>query len=587
MKTLLSLLVLFCGFICFGQKKFNDVHQPIWVKGVSTTEVDFGFNYNTRIPFSSEFPILNKKFTASSYTYVFYVLKSSKEGEKLFSIFDTAGLHSFYTDVIKSNIEVNVDLSYLHHGALVNFNFPNVEYKNKNDKGIFYLDNTYDKATTALYEVLVCSDCADSFLRDKIETYLAIKYGITLANTNKYWSSSGVKVWDSQLNSSFNNHIIGLAKDSYFGLTQVATSSNEEEDVVLKKSEDQVELLDQSYLLLGDNGGAKAFDNQNNRFKRQWLVQNKGEHDMLVDFTVAVTPEKDIEYYLYTSAGSEFAYDQGDTLQLNFKNIAVNRQTDMYWSIGRVQPLSIEIQQDSTGINRSYRLLTHGEAEPPFSIQAVDLVTQEQHFFITENTSFTLEGLPTSTYSFQVNDSQQQQATLASIALDFGQSDLIAMPTTWALNGREMLVIQPQLKQTDLLYGYRWFLGDKIISTAPVLRVNYPGSFTLEMTDQRGKYQRFGFTVDKQKTTSSSVDEQWLVSPNPVKAGEEFKVHYFFESDKYVDFYIYTLEGKFIKREKHGLIAGGTYTYRLAGKTTYLLVSIINSKTSIQKLIVK
>ena len=588
-KTLLYSLLILCSssLSCLGQKTFKDTHQLLWVKGLSTSESDMGFNYNTRIQISGEFPVLDKQINSSQYSYIFYVLKSTKEGEKLFSMYDGGALHSFYTDVIKSNMEAKVDLAYLAKGAIVNFNFSNTNFQTNKSKGIFYLENGYDKSTTALYEVLVCKDCADPLVRDQIETYLALKYGITLSNKEKYKSSKGIQIWDAQYNSSFNHHIIGIAKDSYFGLEQHATSSNEEQDVILKKTEDQVPLANQTYLLVGDNGKEKVFDDKSNRFKRQWLAQNKGEHDVAVDLEVLVTPEKEIKYHLYTSAGNEIAHDESDTIKLSFKNIRLNKRTDTYLSIGRTKPFKIELKQDTLGINQSYKLLTNEQGEPPFSIQATDLKTQKAYFFISDSPSYPLENLPSSTYTIVVQDSQEQKAEIPIAELDFSSSKEIQLASSWSLNGREMLDIKPQLKTKEKQLGYRWYLEDKLISTAPVLRVNYPGTFALEITDVRGKSQRFGFTVDRKIQTTTSLDEQWLVSPNPVKAGEEFNVHYLFESDKYVDFYIYTLEGKFIQRNKLGLISGGKYTYRLAGRTTYLLVSIINNKTSIQTLIVK
>lgn len=103
-----------------------------------------GFNYHAPISFSGEFPVLNKKFTSSTFSYVFYVVKTTKGGEKLFSLYDLDELHTFYTDLIKSNSEVKVDLSYLNQGAIVNFNFYNKNYRKGKSKGIMYLDNTYD-----------------------------------------------------------------------------------------------------------------------------------------------------------------------------------------------------------------------------------------------------------------------------------------------------------------------------------------------------------------------------------------------------------------------------------------------------------
>jgi len=588
-KSLLRIIFIFCLFSVplFGQKKFKDSHQVLWVKTLSTSNDTLGFNYNLPIHFSGQYPVLNKKFTSSNYSYVFYVLRSTKPSEKIFSMYDSDELHQFYTDVIKSNLEVKVDLSFLEKGAIVNFNFYNKNFKNNKSKGILYLDNTYDKAATELYEILICNDCSALLMRNKIETYLAIKYGITLKNKDKYLSSTDVKIWDEHFNQAFNNNIIGLAKDTFFELEQIATSSNMEKEAVFKKSDNQAVMQDKTYVLVGDNNKAKTFDSQSGRLKRQWLVQNKGEHDLNIDLDLLFTPEKDIKYHLYTNYGDEIEHDQQDTVKLSFKNIKIATNTNYYLSIGKSKEFKFDIKEDTLGINNRYILTTNDQGEPPFHIQATDLSTNETHLFVTDAFNYILDNIPSSTYSFTVQDSKEQIAKVNSIALDFSNSNLFTLAENWQLEGRELIEIKPQIRKHKNQYGYRWYLAGKLISTAPSLRVNYAGTFQLEVTDLKGKYQTFGFTVSQKVKEHLDVDDSWYVSPNPVLSGQDFTVHYRFNSSKNVDFYIYTIDGKFIRRKKLGVIPGGDYTYQLAGRTSYLLISIINNKTSIQKLIVK
>ncbi|WP_100613368.1 LamG-like jellyroll fold domain-containing protein [Confluentibacter citreus] len=71
--------------------------------------------------------------------------------------------------------------------------------------------------------------------RHKIESYLAIKYGITLGSSNMaqkdYINSFGTKVWDITANSGYNYHVTGIGKDSISDLNQkqskTLNSSNE------------------------------------------------------------------------------------------------------------------------------------------------------------------------------------------------------------------------------------------------------------------------------------------------------------------------------------------------------------------------
>src|SRR5262249_50097182 len=54
--------------------------------------------------------------------------------------------------------------------------------------------------------------------RNKIETYLGLKYGITLQHD--YVSAVGATVWSRSFNAAYNTNITGIARDDNSGLTQ-------------------------------------------------------------------------------------------------------------------------------------------------------------------------------------------------------------------------------------------------------------------------------------------------------------------------------------------------------------------------------
>lgn len=65
--------------------------------------------------------------------------------------------------------------------------------------------------------------------RQKVESYLAIKYGITLGASDlaqkDYINSFGTTVWDVSANSGYNYHVAGIAKDSISDLNQKQSKS--------------------------------------------------------------------------------------------------------------------------------------------------------------------------------------------------------------------------------------------------------------------------------------------------------------------------------------------------------------------------
>ncbi|HEY9169545.1 MAG TPA: LamG-like jellyroll fold domain-containing protein [Lutibacter sp.] len=64
--------------------------------------------------------------------------------------------------------------------------------------------------------------------RQKIESYLAIKYGITLGATvaeKDYINSAGTKIWDITANAEYNYNIAGIGRDSISDLNQKQSKS--------------------------------------------------------------------------------------------------------------------------------------------------------------------------------------------------------------------------------------------------------------------------------------------------------------------------------------------------------------------------
>ena len=77
-------------------------------------------------------------------------------------------------------------------------------------------------------EILTFAERVPDTDRPKIETYLAVKYGITLGvnGTSKdYINSSGTKIWDVAANNGFNYNIAGIARDSVSDLNQKQSKS--------------------------------------------------------------------------------------------------------------------------------------------------------------------------------------------------------------------------------------------------------------------------------------------------------------------------------------------------------------------------
>ena len=163
----------------------------------------------------------------------------------------------------------------------------------------------YPTATTSgsdIAEVIIYNTPLSAADKLKVQSYLAIKYGITLSQPQAYNSSDGTMVWNPAVNTNYNRNIFGIAKDDESALNQkISKSINSGTILTLAASRDFVSLNtledrpgiadDNTFLLMGDNGNTNTALINNgcrNDIQRKWLVQPNGssfESNLQVDLS--------------------------------------------------------------------------------------------------------------------------------------------------------------------------------------------------------------------------------------------------------------------------------------------------------------
>jgi len=134
----------------------------------------------------------------------------------------------------------------------------------------------------------------ETILKDKdiarIETYLALKYGITLQRN--YINSGGETVWNRKEAKLYSNNIAGIGRDDQSALYQKqGTSSSSPDQLTIGVS--QISPLnstntgvmnDRDYLIWGDNARSFRFDEQSKPTEgdvllseKKWLMESAGE----------------------------------------------------------------------------------------------------------------------------------------------------------------------------------------------------------------------------------------------------------------------------------------------------------------------
>ncbi|MGG3312367.1 S-layer homology domain-containing protein [Paenibacillus lautus] len=166
----------------------------------------------------------------------------------------------------------------------------------------------------------------------KIESYLALKYGITLnGGKSDYIASDGTtKMWTAVDNSGYGNRITGIGKDAASGLEQTQSLSQEAGALVTIALGDQIAASnkdnknaipnDKSFLTFSDNGGTgqytklitdtssfpKGLNETTKLMDRVFKVQKSNWKDANITLQLDNEPAEDYKLFLLISADDKF-----------------------------------------------------------------------------------------------------------------------------------------------------------------------------------------------------------------------------------------------------------------------------------------
>jgi hypothetical protein len=116
-----------------------------------------------------------------------------------------------------------------------------------------------ESSDSQIGEMIVYSRVLTAAELIRVESYLAIKYGLTITH-NYVTAGGGTTIWDATANSGFNHDIAGIGADAATGLDQrMSRSINAGSWITIDKG--GAIPVDNSYILWGDNNGIGASAN--------------------------------------------------------------------------------------------------------------------------------------------------------------------------------------------------------------------------------------------------------------------------------------------------------------------------------------
>ena len=177
------------------------------------TGVGFG-NYTTRL--TNETLSYNQDITSPTGSY---------NGEAVISTsYSNPGIINVRNNAAGNRQQILYNSNLLSTTQVTDVAFANVNGANGSK---YWIGKNLDGQGTLngrVAEIFTFASRVNDAGRQKIESYLAIKYGITLGTSNiaqkDYINSFGTKVWDIAANGGFNYDVAGIGKDSISDLYQ-------------------------------------------------------------------------------------------------------------------------------------------------------------------------------------------------------------------------------------------------------------------------------------------------------------------------------------------------------------------------------
>ncbi|MEH0152861.1 T9SS type A sorting domain-containing protein [Limibacter armeniacum] len=427
-----------------------------------------------------------------------------------------------------------------------------------------------------LAELLIFDRILTPLEKAQYETYLALKYGITLSESN-YVSSAEQLLWSLTENAGFSQNMAGIGRDDYFGLYQKQAVSTKETKSVLSVGVKQVvasnlannsTIKDLSFLVWGDNGKelnttiSETNGMHTEMLDRKWLLQVAGEGSTLstnLYFKKDQLSEPSEKYWLAmdpTGSGNfniddlvliypdeNSKQDKAAQQELQFSNLywdQDNSGKDGFTLLKQEYMLTqVKVKQSPLCLNPESGIIslnTVGGTGPfKYTLESQRLGFRKE---LKGSDSLFVDGLRSGDYQIKVRDNSGYELSRSftlkmpdEIAIELGEDLVLEEGETFWLDAASGI-------SDSLNLTYEWESSHGNYSTGSKIEVREPGVYRVTVTDERG------CTCMDDLVISGSDTERVTVFPNLVTPAEAFSISVSLPEVTGVEVGIYDMSGK-------------------------------------------
>lgn len=624
------ILALGFGNTSYSQENKSIFKSSLWLMGNdkknTENKTDFSkeekqnnyFNYNPVVDFSNQTVLNNYQNIVKKKSSLFLVFKSSSDNEtNLLSIERGTFEANINNKKIVCNKEVYLNKGDSKKGILLSYLFNKNALLEKKDGSLILDSNSFgnNASENQLIELVYIPKVVSTNEKNILESYLSIKYGISLYNDQNYYNSKKDTIWSKKKNEGFNTRVTGIGKDDLLGLNQKQSGNSQKDGLSIginsiekTNNENKSTLKDRTYLLWGDNNEDYLLEKDNSstekRMKRVWKTKiHSSESNTLLKTQIQIdkklmildeSEKSDQNYVTWlaidSTATSKFNYANAKYIKATinnaekivFDNVSFSKNNDYLFTIVQAPDffVSKSIETPNCFLSQNGKLnLSMNGGSAPYKIHITSTTfDKELH---SDSDQLKVENLESGKYNLEVIDINKKVLN-TNFDIDSIHEDAISLSPKWSLSEDETVKIVP--KATDAITSFFWLFNGKMISNEKEFTARNTGNYTLKVSNKLGCQKEFSFEVVNKL---GEHNYGYVIYPNPVAHTENFTVQFNLKEPSKVFMKIADMNGKIIKSKSLGTIEKHQFKENLPVTGNYLIQVSINDVVETNKLIVK
>lgn len=505
-----------------------------------------------------------KKFAAPGSKPVFTSNKHHLSGITFFCVSLTdsikeRALWRIETDSATNILMTNRRMANLEEMKYINFSTPKKAvpqisvYSQKAANGDSLAGNIYihigsktgnnvpiDHFEGVLPELIVYNRVLSYNERLRVESYLAIKYGISLSQIypTSYLNAQGGVIWDAARFAAYSGAIAGVGRDDISGLCQQKSGSMETPGLLEIEC---LNLSDREFLVWGDNKAALTFirkRGEGKKMNRRWAIAATGnflQKPSTLRFSALHLQEmypleNDEQYWLAIDHSGTGTFPAGQTrYYANNPNHKINLQFDginwdanqsghdlftiiaapeLFAAFNFIQPTCKNNRQGTITAD-----IVGGTA--PYTVQLFrngEMVTKQT----SDNQIHSFTHLNQGTYRVTVVDAYNKTYSETFLLANADMEQVVSFEPLTRIAGTDLRVDASKGLSSASNYRFEWKTPDGTTIFQPEIIVNKPGVYLLTVTNSDGCCTQRELDVREKPSDYFRYVE---VYPNPTSDG--------------------------------------------------------------------